>query len=385
MAAPTLTKHEFWLIAPSYKVNYIYNPSFDVPKGSGATGIEAYRAWSTNPGAATITHASGDYVLNADGTFTRRAVARRGACCARLNCDPGNATSKIYYGSVTGFKLNVTNDKYYTFSADVKGTEGKPHAIIVNLNASPYTTMARKDFTATGRWERQSLTFKATSTCEVQAGVVRYSGGVAVGGNQFVYTDGWQFEEGAATTFISGDEEGFRTGYSEYRWMTETGTWKIPKRCPSARYGWTWKGGQLLKLSSYCHILNVVGLGSGEYNQLTTPLTTGGEFYQGHMRKSRDFSIEVVFEGRTYGEIQQKRHTLLNAMRVDRIPQQPIVLRYQGFDDNGREATQPIDIVCIPKPSLQDTPLLPTYQRATLNFTIPSGLLEGAYREGVRL
>ena len=53
---------------------------------------------------------------------------------------------------------------------------------------------------------------------------------------------------------------------------------------------------------------------------------------------------------------------------------------------NGDEATHPVDIVCVPLPAtLTDTPDLPSYQRAVLNFTIPSGLLNGAYNEGKEL
>src|SRR5690606_1811904 len=62
------------------------------------------------------------------------------------------------------------------------------------------------------------------------------------------------------------------------------------------------------------------------------------------------------------------------------------VIRYQGIDVNGNEATNPVDIVCVPLPdTLTDTPDLPTYQRGVLNFTIPSGLLQGAYNEGTEL
>jgi hypothetical protein len=50
---------------------------------------------------------------------------------------------------------------------------------------------------------------------------------------------------------------------------------------------------------------------------------------------------------------------------------------------NGVEATNPIDIICVPMPAtLTETPDLPTHQRAVLNFAIPSGLLQGAYQEG---
>jgi len=114
-------------------------------------------------------------------------------------------------------------------------------------------------------------------------------------------------------------------------------------------------------------------------------MTSGGDLYQGHIRKSRQFSIVVDFIGETLGEIEANRKVLIDAIRPD-LFEGEMVVRYQGYDDNGNEATNPIDIRCIPLPAtLTDTPDLPSHQRAVLNFEIPSGLLDGAYREGGEL
>ena len=109
----------------------------------------------------------------------------------------------------------------------------------------------------------------------------------------------------------------------------------------------------------------------------------------------------VDFIGSTLGEIEAKRDALINILRPDLLSNLPVneqfginmpgsyrgheqrIIRYQGVDENGVEATNPIDIVCVPLPAtLTDTPDLPTYQRAVLNFAIPSGLLQGAYNDG---
>jgi len=93
----------------------------------------------------------------------------------------------------------------------------------------------------------------------------------------------------------------------------------------------------------------------------------------------------VDFIGETLGEIEANRKAIIDAIRPD-LFEGEMVVRYQGFDDNGVEATNPIDILCIPLPAtLTDTPDLPNHQRAVLNFEIPSGLLDGAYREGGEL
>src|SRR5690606_24021927 len=103
-------------------------------------------------------------------------------------------------------------------------------------------------------------------------------------------------------------------------------------------------------------------------------------------------------------EIEANRAAVIDLLRPDKLSNRKVdeqfginwgadyrgheqrVIRYQGVDVNGNEATNPVDIVCVPlSASMVDTPDLPTYQRAILNFTIPSGLLQGAYNEGAEL
>src|SRR5690606_24064478 len=126
--------------------------------------------------------------------------------------------------------------------------------------------------------------------------------------------------------------------------------------------------------------------GHGNWNQILTKMTNGGDMYQTHIRKSRNFSIIVDFLGNSLSEIEANRKAVIDAIRPDLAPGQERIVRYQGVDVNGNEATNPVDIVCVPLPdTLTDTPDLPTYQRGVLNFTIPSGLLQGAYNEGTEL
>jgi hypothetical protein len=111
--------------------------------------------------------------------------------------------------------------------------------------------------------------------------------------------------------------------------------------------------------------------------------------YQTHIRKSRQFSIIVDFIGNSLSEIENNRKAVLDLIRPDYLfgeSEERRIIRYQGVDVNGYEATNPVDIVCVPlSASMVDTPDLPSYQRAVLNFTIPSGLLNGAYNDGAEL
>ena len=115
------------------------------------------------------------------------------------------------------------------------------------------------------------------------------------------------------------------------------------------------------------------GLGMGDWNQITTKMTNGGDLYQTHIRKSRNISMMLAYSGDNQGELQANRKVILDALRPDLLSNLPVreqfginmpgtwrgheqrIIRYQGFDANGNEATEPIDIVCVFQPS-HDTP-----------------------------
>ena len=359
MTAPVLTQKKFWIVKPKAGRNYIKNPRFDTPEGI---------TYWTASGAGVTIELTGDEV-------------RRGAHSLQVNPASGIASS-AYYDNV-----KVTSGLDYTFSVDVKGTAGQAMRIMIT-NAA-HAAKATKTFTATGYWQRVEVTLTATETAsDYELWVTRD----AVASTAAFYIDGAQFEqERKATTFIHGYGDGCK--------------WDGAIRSSaSIRSAYTGLGGELLDLEDYCQLVQVTGLGHGDWNQILTKMTSGGDLYQDHIRKSRQFSIIVDFTGETLGEIEANRKALIDALRPDLLdgakveehfginwgsdvrPHGERIIRYQGFDDNGNEATNPIDIRCIPLPAtLTDTPDLPNHQRAILNFEIPSGLLDGAYEEGGEL
>lgn len=359
MTAPQLNKKKFWIVKPKAGRNYIKNPRFDTPEGI---------TYWTASGAGVTIELTGDEV-------------RRGAHSLQVNPASGIASS-AYYDNV-----KVTSGLDYTFSVDVKGTAGQAMRIMIT-NAA-HAAKATKTFTATGYWQRVEVTLTATETAsDYELWVTRD----AVASTAAFYIDGAQFEqESKATTFIHGYGDGCK--------------WEGAIRSSaSIRSAYTGLGGELLDLEDYCQLVQVTGLGHGDWNQILTKMTSGGDLYQDHIRKSRQFSIIVDFTGETLGEIEAKRKALIDALRPDLLdgakveeqfginwgsdvrPHGERIIRYQGFADNGDEATNPIDIRCIPLPAtLTDTPDLPNHQRAVLNFEIPSGLLDGAYEEGGEL
>jgi hypothetical protein len=358
MTAPVLTQKKFWIIKPAAGRNEIWNPRFDP--------LEGVTYWTGTNASISLT-----------GEETRR-----NSYSMKVTPVSGTAGTAYYKRG-----LKVTNGLKYTFSCDVKGVAGQPMRIVIATSTG--TARATKTFTATGYWQRVEVTLSATeSVSNYRVQITRD----AVSSTLPFYVDGVQFEqESKATTFIHGYGDGCK--------------WEGAIRSSaSIRSAYTGLGGELLDLEDYCQLVQVTGLGHGDWNQILTKMTSGGDLYQDHIRKSRQFSIIVDFTGETLGEIEANRKALIDALRPDLLdgakveeqfginwgsdvrPHGERIIRYQGFDDNGNEATNPIDIRCIPLPAtLTDTPDLPNHQRAVLNFEIPSGLLDGAYEEGGEL
>jgi len=339
MTAPKLEQMKFWIIKPKAGRNEIWNPRFDPPEG-----VTYWRG----------TNAS----LSLSGDETRR-----NAYSMKVTPVSGTAGTAYYNRG-----LKVTSGLKYTFSCDVKGVAGQRMRIVIATSTG--TARATKTFTATGYWQRMEVTLSATeSVTNYRVQITRD----AVSSTLPFYVDGVQFEqESKATTFIHGYEPGCRwTGAA--------------RNSSSYRPGTTAAGGELICINDYAKVITSYGLGMGDWNQIMTKMTSGGDMYQTHIRKSRNFTLVLAYSGDNQGDLQANRKVILDALRPDLAEGQTRIIRYQGFDANGNEATNPIDIHCVFQPSHNDIPDMPVYQREMLNFTIPSGLLQGAYNEGKEL
>lgn len=344
MTAPVLAYKKFYIIKPAEGRNQIKNPIFSPP--------DHEEDWTASGAGVTIEE-TGDQ-------------QRFGAYSMQVNTATGVA-SGAFYDNVT-----LTDDDDYTFSCDVKGTAGQ--AMRLTITDGSNVVKATTTFTATGYWQRPEVTWTSDGNySDYRVQVIRD----AVASTAVFYVDGAQFEQAsAATTLI----EGYMPGC---RWESYA---RNSASIRSAQYG---LGGEIVDLDDYCKVVQVTGLGHGDWNQILTKMTSGGDMYQTHIRKSRQFSIIVDFTGNSLSEIESNRKAVLDLIRPDYLfgeSEERRIVRYQGVDVNGDEATNPVDIVCVPlSASMVDTPDLPTYQRAILNFTIPSGLLQGAYNEGKEL
>jgi len=355
MTAPVLAYKKFYVVNPFEQYNYIKNPTFASPDF-----VEDWTAYGA------------EYTIEETGD-----EQRFGAYSMKVN------TANVTLGGVNYQNLSVTKGVTYAFSCYIKGTAGQSMSILVTTASG--SAKVTTSFTTTGYWQRVEATFTATETKTDYKAYIRRA---ATASTAPFYVDGCQFEHWKMTTFFDGYSPGCR-------W---TGA---PRNSTSYRSAQTGLGGELVDLDDYCKVVQVTGLGHGNWNQILTKMTSGGDMYQTHIRKSRNFSIIVDFLGNSLSEIEANRAAVIDLLRPDKLSNQKVneqfginwgadyrgheqrIIRYQGVDVNGNEATNPVDIVCVPlSASMVDTPDLPTYQRAVLNFTIPSGLLDGAYNEG---
>jgi len=347
MTAPDLVEMKFWIVVPQASVNHCENPTLATPEG--------------------ITY------LTADGAGVtielEETESRWGAYSCKVNTATGVASS-VYWDN-----MPMTDNLNYTFSVYVKGYAGQAMRIVIKTGAG--VAKETETFTATGYWQRIEVTHLGTETVtDYQLWVTRD----AVASTEPFYVDGFQYEQmSSATTFFHGYMGGFGTGELEYYWQG------LKRNSPSVRTSMTRSGGSLLCINDYAKVLSVYGFGMGQFEQLMTPMANGGDYYQQHIRKSRNISFLLAYNGDNQGDMQTNRNIILEACRPDMLEGQPMKLVYQGFDANGNEATHPVEITCVFQPSHVDTPPLPVFQKDTLVFTVPSGLFDGQFEEGTEL
>lgn len=339
-----LESMKFYIVVPQAATNYVTNP----------TPYRATTGYTAVVGSIAASTISG----------------RRGPLCIKVT--PTTALSGVYFGTVS-----VTNGDDYVFSCDVKGEAGKTMQIKVMDAGESYQYWTT--FTATGYWQRVEVTFTAQEDAsDYRLFVLRN----ATTGTTAFHVDGFQFETGTeATTFFSGDSKGFGIAPLEFYWG---GT---PHASVSYRTADTRAGGRLLDVEIDAYkLISTVGLGMGSYRQIYSELSSGGAYYQKHIRKPRNFSLLLQYHGSNPGDLHDARNAIIEAVRPDYTGyEQPLIIRYQGYNSSGIEATQPLDIVCIPQGGHESLPDEPINNRDILNFTVLDSHLGGAYVEGAEL
>ena len=349
----TVTNYKIYAIKPKAATNLCTNPSFE----AGTTG------WATG-GTNTIALGGGS---GPRGIYALKCTYKDNALLAN-------------------YPITFTAAGNYCISMDVyiptsySGTQ--PRFYFTAFTGITNLVFGYPDLSIRNKWQR------VTSTATIAVGdltgnVYFYENGTAPGVDDYVYIDGVQIETGTTpTTYLDGDQLGnITTGnVLEYYWNGQASA------STSTRTANTRGGGELVDISAYCKIILLEGLGVAPVDNVAIPMTSGGEVYQYSNYTSRYFTMKVVFEGSDIGDIQAKRKALLDLIKPDVTGYpQSLVLRYQGYDDDGSVASEPVDIKCQYVSGLDTAPQMRFAHFADITFRLSDVAVEVEGNAGASL
>ena len=338
----TITNYKLYVIKPKATTNLCTNPSFE-------TGINGWATLGTNT-IAKSTEQQRRGVYSCKCTYQDNDLLASYAITLTDTDHVG--VLDIYIPSTyTGTQLTLTWTGY---------TSG----VIVSGLA---------DMTIVDRWQRVHCHIDPDSG-DLAGTLTLSETGTNGSAAEFIYIDGVQIETDIApTTYIDGDIEGniLADDVLEYYWTGQQ------HASTSVRTANTRAGGELVDISAYCKNILLEGLGVSPVDNVSVPQTNGGEVYLYSNYMSRYFTLQAVFEGSHIGDIQAKRKALWDLLKPDvNAYPQPLVLRYQGFDENGKVASEPVDIKCQYVSGLDRSPQMRFAHFADITFRVSDTALE---------
>jgi hypothetical protein len=343
----SLTQEEYYIIEPVEATNEVSHPSVE----SAAIGLNGYGA-----------HGAGVSIARSS------LQQRRGMWSVEVTPATG-VESGLYYG----YNINEAAGVARTFSVDVKGVAGQVMRVQIRTLAG--AMLSETVFTANGYWQRLSVTRTGAANITRKLYVVRD----AVASTTKFYVDGLYYST-INGTYLDGDMKGFLKGQTEYRW---NGT---PHASTSWRSGQSRSGGTMLRIKDYAKIILVLGLGMAPVTNLAVPTANGYSSYQNTLTNNREIIFKLAINGSNPGDVQDKRQALIDAVRPDRTAvKQPLIIRYQGLDAAGGDASEPVDIYAHYTDGLQDGPGQPFYEEPNLRFTQYLPFLSKAGDSGIGL
>jgi hypothetical protein len=338
----------FSVILPEATTNLISNPSVE---GAVTTGYAAV-------GGATVAAVS---TWQAYGTYG-------------LSITPVAATE-----SGTIYPIDLSSGITYTFSAVIQGEEGKIYYAWFADNAGALLGTKRK-WIGTGHKQRIWVTRTETANAARRVIVTRDA---QYSDLTVFYTDGWQVEaKSYPTTYCDGDQVGFLLNDSAYLW---NGT---PHSSTSTRSSQTRSGGREMNLLDLgFRVLAVMGLGLAGLVDQFLPIPGMGELPQGTGTSARTFvlagSIEAVAGPR---HLQAIRAGLIDAFKPDLVTRdQPLLLRYQPYDEDEEVYGESLDIVAGYMGGLEGQWDNHHQEKIGLTFKMYIPLLRNTYSSGVSL
>ena len=286
---------EYKILSPEAAVNMIVNPSFE----SGTTG------WTAVGGS-----------IAQSAAYQRRGVYS-------LAVTPSAGTSDGVSSPVMAF----TSGTSYTFSADIRGVISIPYTVHFASTAA-VVKGTPTDFTATGRWDRPSVTW----ACDAGGNYMIYIRKDADASTSLFYVDGalnWAGDHD--TSYFDGDSVGFLE--DGHYW---TGT---PHASTSTRLAAERSGGQEIDLATIgLTVSNPVGIGMpGIAHHVQGQALLPGAEYVGYKVMPRVIDLSSAITGSTSTEdaTLEKRKDVIDLIKPDRVRgAQPFILRY--YLPNGR-------------------------------------------------
>lgn len=338
----TITNYKIYAIKPKATTNLCTNPSFE----TGTTG------WTTG-GTNTIAKSAVQQrrgVYSCKCTYTDNDLLASYAITL-TDTDHVGAIDIYIPSTYTGTQLTLTWTGY---------TSG----VVVSGLA---------DMTIVDKWQRVHAHINPDSG-DLAGTLTLSETGTNGSAAEFIYIDGVQIEaDTTETTYLDGDMEGniLAEGVLEYYWTGQQ------HASTSVRTANTRAGGELVDISTYCKNILLEGLGVSPVDNISVPQTNGGDVYLYSNYQSRYFTLQAVFEGSHIGTIQAKRKALWDLIKPDvNAYPQPLVLRYQGFDENGSADSEPVDIKCQYVSGLDRSPQMRFAHFADITFRVSDTALE---------
>jgi hypothetical protein len=167
-----------------------------------------------------------------------------------------------------------------------------------------------------------------------------------------IYIDGLQLEQlRYATTYFDGDMIGWDDKHpdSSYFWEGD------PHASASWRLQTTNSGGEIVSLSEEVGFLTtaILGLGMHPVDLKTITMDSGHEILVDSRSEPREFTIAGRIYGCDWSKLSQRRNEIIKLLNPQRnAKREPIILRYQPTNADGRPYGIPLDIKCAYKEGL---------------------------------
>jgi hypothetical protein len=320
-------KWSWWsVIKGKWSRNEIHNGSFE----DSNHHLSTFAGWTSHGRNNT------DEAGAAFGQYTYKGVA------------PALTLCEWTYDHDTGVGV-LTDLGPYTFSMWIYSTADNYEYQVQIIDAAGPTTFARNSWHLDAGWNRISISWVNLSTKWIKIRMLCDAGNSSA---NTIYIDGLQLEPlRYPTTYFDGDMLGWDDPYPDYSYRWEG----IPHQSDSIRSETTNSGGEIISLSDSVGLLTtaILGLGMHPVDLQTIELDSGKEILVDSRAQPRDFTIVGRIYGCNWSKLSERRNEIIKLLNPqNNAKREPIILRYQPTNTDGRLYGIPLDIKCAYKEGL---------------------------------